>query len=221
MKKIVFAILFFLVMMLPSCVKADSLCTYNYQSLMKKKASNVMPSYTYTENNDKVTFDITLTNMQPDLYLVVVVNSKTNQAKNYYYSGSTEMVLKGYNPGDKIKFQIRTNNSICDTSVLSTKYVNLPYYNKYYKDSLCEGKENYSVCYKWNQENMTQEEFEKRVKELYNEQPKEEKETTNEPNVFDKIYSFLHDFYIYILVGIGLIMLLVMYLKHKKNDVGF
>lgn len=227
MKKIVILTFLFTIMMLPSSAKAIT-CDYTYKAELRKRAANVMPSYTYEEKNDTVTFTITLTNISSDLYVTQTITDDSKiyidpeeKIKRYYPNKNNEIVLTGFKAGQKVKLDIYLNATDCIVYSLTTKYVNLPYYNKYYKDPLCEGKENYSVCYKWNKGNMTQEEFEKRVKELYNEQPKKEETKEEEETLFDKIYDFLHEYYIFILGGIAVIMIAIMLLRRKKDDFEF
>lgn len=219
MKKIILFTLFLLLALLPSNVFAEE-CTYTYKNTLVKKASNIIPSYTYIENNDTVTFDITLTNMNKDIY---VVDQTTN--KKYYFNGNQEITIQGYKPGTKVSFLIYTTDTACMGRSLATKYVNLPNYNKYYKDPLCVGKENYSVCYKWNEVNIDYEEFKKRVNSLYSEQTKNE-ETKEEikTTIFDQIYNYLQQYYVFIIIGVSIIVIIIFIIKYrnyKKNDFGF
>ena len=216
MKKVIIFVLFTLIIMFPMNVDALS-CSYEDKAVLRKKASNIMPSYTYTESNDSVLFSVTLTNLSQDLY---IVDKTTN--KRYNYNGSSELTIKGYEAGVKVQYEIYTTNSDCFTKYLTIKYVNLPNYNKYYKDPLCVGKESYSVCYKWNKVDITYDEFKERVKKIYNEQTKEEEINEEiKETLFDKIYNFLHDYYVFIIVGLVLITFSIIFFRNRKNNFGF
>lgn len=213
MKKLILIMMFSFLMLLPVNIKA--LCTYNDKAILRKKASNVIPSYTYKESEDGVSFSITLTNLSSDIYII----DKTTGIR-YPYNNSSELTIDGYSAGSKIQYEIYAVDSNCIAKYLTIKYVNLPNYNKYYKDPLCVGKENYSVCYKWNKVDITYDEFKKRVNTLYNESIKEEPKE-EELTIFDKIYNFLHDYYIFIFIGLTVIVFGIIMIRNKKNDFGF
>ena len=117
-------------------------CDYAEQARLRKIASNVTTSYEYVENNDKVSFNIILTNITDEIYVQDYIDK--NNPKSYYFNGTSEIKITGYEPGTNVRYVIYPTKGNCTTSYLTNKYVNLPYYNKYYKDPLCEGK-----TYKW------------------------------------------------------------------------
>lgn len=215
MKKVLTFILFSLLILFPINAKAAT-CTYTDKANLRKKASNVMPSYIYTEDEDGVKFSVTLTNLSSDLYVIDKITGI-----RYNYNGSSELTIDGYDAGSKIQYEIYAIDSSCFAKYLTIKYVNLPNYNKYYKDPLCVGKESYSVCYKWNKVDITYDEFKKRVNTLYNESVKDEQKEEVKTTIFDKIYNFLHEYYIFIIIGLIAIVFSIMIIKNKRNDFGF
>ena len=192
-------------------------CSYAEQARLRKIASNVTASYNYVENGDSVSFNITLTNITNEIYIHDVTRNN-----NYYFNGSNEIVINGYEPGENVRYQIYPTRDNCTRSYLANKYVNIPYYNKYYKDPLCEGK-NYSICGKWQRVTLSYDEFvktindyDKKNNEEINEDKKEEKS-----NIFDLISKFIFDYYIFIIAGGALMFVLTSLLKKKKSRYNF
>ena len=198
-----------------SCKALD--CSYAEQARLRKIASNVTTSYDYTENGDSVSFNITLTNITNEIYI-----HDYNKNVNYQYNGSNEIVIKGYGPGENVRYQIYPTKSNCTQSYLANKYVNLPYYNKYYADPLCEGK-NYSICGKWQRVTLTYDEFVKTINDYdkKKEEIKKEEKNNDKNNIFDYISSFIFEYYIYIIAGGAVIFVLFSVLKRKKTRFNF
>lgn len=217
MNRKILCIIFAIMMMFPICVKASS-CGYNEQARLRKVSTNVVPSYTYTENGDDVSFTVTLTNLNSDLYIV-----DNTSGIRYDYNGNSEISISGYKPGANIRYTIYTTKTDCFDAItyLTIKYVNLPYYNKYYKDSLCVGMESYSICSKWQPVSYNYDEFKTKIN-WYKEEAKEEEESNstvdNSKNVFDYIFEFISKYYVYMIAVFTLVFLLVTFVKNKKNQ---
>jgi len=150
-------ILTLLLILLPLSAKAYT-CGYNEQADLRKMASNIQTSYDYYEYEGNAYFNVTLTNMNDRLYVV-----DTTTGRYYYYNGTSEITINGYPASSNIKYKIYPTKANCMSSYLVIKYVNLPDYNKYYLDPLCEGK-NYAICNKWSRNTLTYEEFTKKNK---------------------------------------------------------
>lgn len=213
-EKILF-VCFMLMMMLPLNVDALD-CDYAEQARLRKLATNITTSYTYEENGDNVVFTVTLTNMNSDLY---IVDSTTGN--RYDYNGNSEISIGGYTSGANIRYTIYTSKSNCVDTYLNIKYLNLPSYNKYYKDPLCEGLSDFSVCSKWQTINYSYEDFTKKVNEYKksissSDSASEENESTGN-SITDKIFDFILNYYIYIAIGVSTLIVLIMFIKNKKN----
>ena len=192
-------------------------CSYAEQARLRKIASNVTTSYEVAENGDNAKFDITLTNVTNEIY--VHDNVKNT---DYYFNGSNEITISGYEPGTNVRYLIYPTRGNCTSSYLTNKYVNLPYYNKYYKDPLCEGK-SYSICGKWQRVTLSYDEFVKTINEYEkknNEEIKEEK-SDDKNNIFDIISKFIFDYYIFIIAGGAVMFVLTSLLKKKKSRFDF
>ena len=201
-----------LLLMFPLSCKAYE-CSYAEQARLRKLASNIQTNYDYKEVNGNISFDITLSNLNNDLY---IYDDATG--KSYYPNGRSEITLSGYTSGEKVKYRIFTTKSNCISTYLNIKYVNLPDYNRYYNDPICSGKK-YNICNKWTKVSMTYEDFVKKINELdnvSNETPKEE--TLENTNWLDYAVTFIYDNYIYIGAGLVLFFILIELLKRRKNS---
>lgn len=208
-------ILISLLILFPVSVSAYE-CNDSEQVKLRKIASNVMTSYDYIENDDKVIFNVTLTNITNEIYIL-----DTSSGQKYYFNGTNEITINGYSPNTNIKYLIYPTKNNCTASFLTTKYVNLPYYNKYYKDELCNGK-NYSVCNKWTKVSLTYDEFVKTIDDLNNKKNSEDitiEPTKEKESILDIISTFIFDNYLYI-IGIGgsiVVILEIVRNRNKKN----
>lgn len=204
-------ILLIILLMIPASCKAYD-CTYKEQARLRKLASNVQTTYAYVENDNNVTFNVTLSNLNNDLYVYDISRGKT-----YYYGGESEITLYDYAPGENIKYRIYTTKTDCASTYLNIKYVNLPYYNSYYNNPLCLNKK-YSICNKWTKVTLTEEEFVKKINELDKESEETEKDSEKiENTILDYIISFIYEYYIFILVILVGIFLIIELKRRKKN----
>lgn len=209
-------ILMTLILIFPiSCKALD--CNYAEQARLRKIASNVTTSYDYVENGDSVSFNVTLTNVTSEIYVY-----DKNRDTNYYFNGTNEIKITGYEAGTNVRYLIYPTKGNCTSSYLANKYVNLPYYNKYYKDPLCEGK-SYSICGKWQRVTLSYDEFVKTINEYDKkiEKDKEEKKSNEKSSIFDIMSKFIFDYYIFIIAGGALIFVLTSLLKKKKTRFDF
>ena len=210
-------ILLTLLVLFPVSSKALE-CSYAEQARLRNIASNVTTSYEYVENNGNVTFNVILTNITNEIYIQDYIDRNNN--KNYYYNDSNEIKITGYTPGTNIRYLIYPTKGNCTSSYLTNKYVNLPYYNKYYKDPLCDGK-TYSVCNKWTKVTYTYEEFAKKINELDKKDEVIEENIKEEKSIFDIISKFIFDYYIFIIAGGVLIVVITSLIKRKKSRFNF
>ena len=210
-------ILLTLLVLFPVSSKASE-CSYAEQARLRNIASNVTTSYEYVENDGNVTFNVILTNITNEIYIQDYIDRNNN--KNYYYNGTNEIKITGYTPGTNIRYLIYPTKGNCTNSYLANKYVNLPYYNKYYKDSLCEGK-TYSICNKWAKVTYTYDEFAKKINELDKNDEVIEENIKEEKNIFDIISKFIFDYYIFIIAGGVVIVVITSIIKKKKTRFNF
>jgi len=210
MKKYGFCLLVIMILLMPTSAKAI-ICSNQDKVRLQKLANNIATSYSYTEENHNVVFQIKLSNIHPDL---VIVDYKTNV--RYGYQGG-ELTISNISPNTQYRFDVYTDKYFCHHELLYTHYVNLPAYNPYYDDPICVGKENNPLCQKWNAMNLSYDELKLEL------QTKEEiQEVKTENKQIKGFYDYLSEFYLkyyYVIlpliigVGIGGI-----YYYNRKND---
>lgn len=210
-------ILLTLLILFPISSKALD-CSYAEQARLRNIASNVTTSYEYVENNGNVTFNVILTNITNEIYIQDYIDRNNN--KNYYYNGTSEIKITGYTPGTNVRYLIYPTKGNCASSYLANKYVNLPFYNKYYKDPLCEGK-TYSICGKWVKATLSYDEFVKTINDYDKKEEKTDEGIKEEKSIFDIISKFIFDYYIFIIAGGVVIVILTSLIKRKKSRFNF
>lgn len=151
MKKYLFILLCFI--FLPNIYA----CDYSTKSLLKSLANNVNFNLDYKIIDEKAIFNISITGINGMVYVI-------DDNGNKYYK---DTVIDNLSEGNKYKFYVRSNvYDFCGYGDLNTKIISTPYYNKYYKDKLCDNHKNDDICYRWNNISMTYDEFEKRINNL-------------------------------------------------------
>ena len=203
-------------MLIPISVfaRTKTRCDYKLLSDLKKLTSNINTSYVYRIEDGIVYYDITLTNIQSDMYFVDNITSRT-----YYYGDTVngEITLKDYYSG-KVNYTFYSNNNECLNEKLGNKIVNLPYYNDFYNYDECNGHENYKLCQRWTEFNGTYYDFLNNIERYIDYGNDDNYEDSIDINWFDKLVSMYINYY-YILLPITIILVvLVLYLiKYIKN----
>jgi len=193
-------------------------CNYSQIARLKSFASNVNITYDYYIQNNTAYFNVTLTNITPEIYFI-----DSNSNKKYTYSDTQNGQITIYNQiYSKISYKFYSNLPECHGVKLNTKYHTLPSYNIYYNSALCKGIENYNLCQKWVKNNYSYDEFEELVNKYKNSKSEEkvenEVEITYEKTVFDYFVEFYVKYYYLILIGIIVICFVVIYFNKKKNS---
>lgn len=212
-KKILKLIVLILLIILPHKVNAYNFCTTDDTVKLNKFAANVLTNYSYYEVNGQVKFKITINNLNSNIYIYDVKKKQT-----YYSIG--EITLDNYGPNQTVEYKIYSNLPYCKGQYLNSLYVTLPPYNRYYKDKLCEGLENYRLCQRWSNVDLTYDEFKKEMNDYLN--SKNQNETIN-LNDYKSIYQIILDFYIkyyYIILPIIIIIggIIIVLKKQKENN---
>lgn len=215
MKKIM--IIFLLALFIPVAKVEGYYCTYSEIARLKKIAANINVSYDYIEKNNSAIFSVTLVNLNREVYIVDATTSNT-----YRYNGD-ELTISNYNSGSTIQYYVYPVNSDCDDQLLYTIRLVLPSYNSYYKDEICKGIEEYTLCQKWSSHNLNYNEFKNRVTNYKESQKIEEKPNQNPDNDNDSLLhvliSLLVEYYYIILIVLILISSFGIYKLNKKSDI--
>ena len=210
---------FSLLIVMPNIVEAQ--CEHIEKSRLQSLANNIGFTYTYKETdagiNSNVDFSITITNIQPELYVVDQTNIKV-----YYSNQEHEVTIGGYKPGTTNQFIIYGNVGKCKGVELMNNYVTLPSYNRYYKDPVCEGVKGYELCNRWARLSLTYDQFIKKVEEYKGQNEKENPPVKVETDLLEKIIEFLSKYSFYLFGGIIIIgSVLIFYLRRKDDfDLG-
>ena len=211
-----------LLLVAPSTAQAEDFfnrCDYTTKARLKELASTISSSYVPIETENGVTFQVTITNIYPGLIVRDVSNGE-----EYRYDANrsrpSEVTITDLQPDQTYQYDVYSDNPSCSDIILNVYYVTLPAYNAYYKDTLCIGIENYSLCNRWLKHSMSFEEFEKGVSEyresLNQEVPKKEEQTRLNP-----VLQFIRDYY-YVFIGLGILGIgYVVYVRRKRDSFGF
>lgn len=204
----------FLLIPVSVLARSKTSCDYSLIAKLRGLANNVNINYSYEIIDDKVRYILEFVNLNDDIYFI------DNNTK-IRYDNSNNIIISDYMSG-KYGFTFYSNNSNCLNEKLSVKYVNLPYYNKYYRYNECNGIEDFNGCQKWIRYDVGYDDFLEDVSNY--------KKTLNDSilivdnedtNWFDDFASFfLTYYYIVMPIVIGLIIgiiYLVKYIKFKKN----
>ncbi len=192
-------------------------CDYSEIAKLKSYVSNVNLSYDYRIIDNKAYFDITVSNMVPQLYFV---DSVTKQ--NYMGFEGTDITVRDVtNTSGRLTFYSALEN--CMGIKIGSKYYNLPTYNFYYLDPLCEENRDFALCKKWAEVNYSYDDFEKLINE-YNSStdeviPDDEILVEYETTIVDKIVSFYTKYYYIILIGIIVVCVTIMIISKRKNRI--
>lgn len=217
MRKRIVLLAALLLVMIPSTVKASIFCSYETKTYLKQLASNINISYDFVEENDRAIFKLTLSNVHKNL----IIREK-NTDRVFYPSSSkelSEIVLENYESGKTYQFDVYSTVSDCNDEILMTFYVNLPYYNSYYKEEVCKGLDSYPLCTRWNRHGLSKDKFIENVTN-YKESLKEET-PTKEEETKSKGLSFLLDFYLnyyYIILPIIIVVFGFMIYRLNKKE---
>ncbi|MGE5455843.1 MAG: hypothetical protein ACM3O4_01880 [Ignavibacteriales bacterium] len=222
MKKYFYYLVFVTILFMnPLIINAE--CTYGEKVRLQKIAGNINFSYDFEEkvSNGEVTgieFFITIANMHPDIYIKDILNNTF-----YYYNANSAIVRNGdYMNGITAVFNIYSNTENCKNELIYIKYVNLPYYNRYYTDEVCKGVEGYELCQRWQNTGLTYSQFVKKVNEykkslIVDEEPNNPNEDNKEFD-FEYIYQFFSKYYFIILVTIIVVCLSAIFYINKRNS---
>lgn len=216
MKKIVLTLI--LLSFIPF-IKVDALSCRNEEiARLKKLAANITTTYDYVENGSNVSFNITLLNLNKDLYLIDTTN---NTVYNYTQD---EITLHNYKDGLSVKYNVYPTNTNCREQLLYTIRINLPMYNIYYKDEVCKSVEDYSLCQKWSTQTLDYKTFVNKVSDYKDSLNKNNgndnviKEVDNS-SLLHIIISLLVEYYYVILIVLIISSGITIIIKNKKDNI--
>ena len=210
-KKIIFILL--LIFVIPTSIKAD--CSNKELNRFKSLASHINLYYDYDEVNN--TFNINVYNIKNELY---IINKNNNEQYINQNQELNDINIYGVTPGTRLTLAVYPIGGECQYYRVKTMYVNLPTYNQYYNDPICNNNSN-QLCSKWaNTSIYTYEQFIEKVK-ASKEENKTQNPTVEEEEKKYSFFDFLEDYYIYILLLIIVLGSYGIYKLDKKNKFDF
>lgn len=192
-------------------------CEYSEISRLKSYVTNVNVTYDHYIVNNRAYFNITISNLLPEMYFI---DSNTNKTYTYNNSVNGEIVINGVSRTSG-NYKFYSALSRCYGVKLGVKYYKMPEYNYYYNNELCKGLEHLSVCKKWADINYSSTDFKRIIeeyKESLNNTDNEENEIIHEKTYFDYIIEFYVKYYYFILIGIIVVCVIIMKIEKKKNS---
>lgn len=208
-KKILLTLLFILVP-----IKVKGICSNEQLVRYKSLAQNIDTYYQFDENMQK--FNITIYNISNEFNVTYQDNNITPPSNQL-----TEIYLNNINPGTNIKLSISPSNYDCSIYDVRTLYVNIPHYNLYYKDPICNNNNN-KLCSKWANTTMyNYEQFIDKVSQTKKVEQKPEVPKKEEKTTSYGFFDFLEDYYIIILLNIIVFGSYAIYKLDKKSKFDF
>ena len=203
-----------LLLLIGTPVYADT-CSVTDKINLKKIAGFIdITYYPYDEGNE-TKFYLIISNSDK-FYVKSDSDILVNADRNGNYN---EIRISNLNPGQSYTFYFYAVESDCYGTEIYKKTISLPKYNKFYNDPVCNGKEEFYLCNKWKEHNLSYEEFVRNV----NEYEKKEKEVIDvkKEDVKD-FWSILLQIYLKyywaILIPIIIILIIVIVFLRKKDD---
>lgn len=185
--------MFFIVLSLIISPKVNAECSAEQKANLKKLASNIQfVYYPYDENND-VRFRLIIANSS-EFYLY---NDEGLEVGFDSYGNHNEIRLNNLLPGKNYTFYFYSTSSSCYGTEVYRKTISLPNYNQYYKDPVCNGKEDYYLCNKWQLNSLSYDEFVNKVNSYTKETSVKEVEpiVEDEQSIFDLLLQFYLKYY--------------------------
>ena len=224
---LIYMVTIFTIFLVPKVwnVEAIGLCDNKVIADYRELFSNINIYSDYTIVDGQPTFDVTITNIPRNVYVEDVTTGET-----YKYASFTtenELIIKGYKENQKLTYRFYMEAEGCYGQVMGSRYVTLPNYNENSNDPLCEGIEEFSLCQKWGASPVSYNDFVSKTNE-YREKKRLQQEQKIKEKVDDsfktKVLNFIVDYYIFLIGGIAVIVLLLVALKTwatEKNEFDF
>lgn len=183
-----------------SCPQGEGECTYN----------------TYSGFH----FAIYINNLNDKIY-ATVTEDLNNTTTNYYYTeankGNIEITQDYKDSRVNYSIVIKIKDGVCAETILRRKTVTTPRFNPYSNYPICAGMEDFGLCNRFYDFEISEDQFFSRVYEHLNkleEKSKEDKKGTKEDS---SIIKFIKDNYIYITSGTVVLIVAISIVVIKKR----
>ncbi len=212
-------------------------CSYQEQSNLKSKASNVRVSQEIDEYEKEMDdypvtisrFAISIFNVT-DEFFVKVSNSVDKTEKTYTSSDAKDGIVTFYWENDEeltnFTFKVYSSSSTnCPNYLYKTLYLTTPKFNKYSKLEICQDEPDFYLCKKYIttepvSEDVFYNQLDKYLNKEINEDGEKKEEDKKEEKKESKMFKFIDDYKLLILGGIAVIIIsggVIYYFKSKKQ----
>lgn len=193
---------------------------------LKKQADNIKITYKHLgviENEYGIyynEFEVNVKNIPDDFYILLLNDTVKLEPVNGIV---TEFLSNGL-------WNFNIYSTKCDIKIDTIK-VNIPRFNKYSLDPLCEGVDgkDFALCGKYYEYDVSYDDFVKRVKQYrssHNINNTVDPDLSNESNkmqtFFNNLYKFVTDYQLYVIISLSaiLILLIVIIINKRKRNRG-
>lgn len=238
-KKILITIVLFLVLLFNNNVYAE--CTYKDEAEVSAYATNIKTGYsvideyegTYCSQSDPTDctenqysgfhFVVYINNLNDKIY-AEVTEDLNNTTKKYYYTESNKgniSIISNYKESKiNYKIVIKALNGNCSEKVLRTKTVTTPKYNRFSAYAICYGIEDYYLCQRFYDFDITEDEFFEKTRK-YKEDLNSKEDTKKEDTNNKTISNFLKDNYIIISISsfVVISIIIIIVIKRRKRRI--
>ncbi len=193
-----------LLSLLPFLVSAKD-CDWGEEAEKRNLARNISWAYEYYLVKNEMRFNIIVSNLYEDLYII-----DTSTSKKYTKS---EFVIENLADNQKLSFEIYSKE--CNDRNVGSKDIALPKYNKYYGTKYCEGISEFSSCRKWQTLSASI------TEEVLKKQTDEYRESLKKPDVkvieYESNATYFYIFAGLALFGLTLLLIFIVREKHEKD----
>lgn len=208
-KKIICLLVIAIAISFPIEAKA---CSNTELARLKNMAANIAHDYTYQQSGNNVSFTINLRNIRPEIYVYDFI-----RRTSHYNQESTTWDNA---PGKTMTYIVKAREGACAERTLTTFYITLPQYNRYYTSTICDKAREYTLCDKWyNNNDINEKTFNERVQNYIDSKAKvpTEKEKDEELTWQEKVFEFVSKYYLYILIPLVVVPGTALIILKKKK----
>lgn len=220
MKKIKKVLFIMIVLLINNVFVNAAVCDDDNIDKLKEHASKV--NITYEMDNDYVNEN---GEKEKGIYKIIVtglekytsIRSKNlNINEKYTDDNQGNITIKNVESGIK---KVSIYFDICDT-LLITKTLNIPIFNKYSQREECNGITDLDVCMEDYKYQLNESTFNKKIEEYKEAKEQQENEIKKESKMsmlFNRIVEFLKNYYLYIIGIIILVVSVTIYIVVRKK----
>lgn len=211
-KKII--VLLFFLLLFPKNVFAvheviDARCTTSLKTLLRQEAQDIVYRLSKVDEDGVISYTAYFYNFTDN---VIIKDS----SDNIYDTG----IIENLKPGSALVLSFyASDNNYCSGYKISSRVINVPYYNPYFGSDICKGYESFLLCQENVDVSLTQNQFEEKLQEYKESLIKDE--IIVDDVIDDDSFSFYDFLYTYGMYIIGVILFIVItiliYIINKKR----